>query len=336
MALRRSILVLAALLSARAAGAHNVPVLPSTCAFDPLEVDAPASGVAATAPPSNAPDGVHTTYDMQDQTAQFTLQSDAARPFVAGGTASMLELPSFFVALLRSTGARSGSTGEFIVPDLPLGFTVGGAALTLPMTLTTGLTAVPGLVLEGSPRDANGRYTLVGVVQQSGLPSPLGGVLVVRASCQATPVPDKDQFRRSTDSVVVSAGVTSKTLTMRVLFAPNPDEVLDFPGKPAIFRASTGGVTIGAGAVLGGLRQRGRRLFVASSDDRLLSMGVRFVRRRFQIDNYLLAVKLRAPVLPAPAGTPVAVQTSYAAGGLLGRSTDNFRVKAHGKRLAFP
>jgi len=49
-------LALPILLAAAVASAHVIPVCPSTCAFEPIEIDAPDGGISVTAAPPSPSD----------------------------------------------------------------------------------------------------------------------------------------------------------------------------------------------------------------------------------------------------------------------------------------
>ena len=55
--------VLLVLLRAASAPAHIVPVPPSACAFDPVTIEAPGSGVIAAATPAGPTDQFRILYD---------------------------------------------------------------------------------------------------------------------------------------------------------------------------------------------------------------------------------------------------------------------------------
>jgi hypothetical protein len=52
--------------------------------------------------------------------------------------------------------------------------------------------------------------------------------------------------------------------------------------------------------------------------------------------TYTLVLRLPGPTLPPAAGSRVAVDLTYATGGVLGRGTRTFRVRGGGTRLAAP
>lgn len=333
MQCRSARLVLLVLLAAAPAAAHNIPVLPSTCALDPLEVTLPDRGLGTMADPPAPGDTVRTIYDLQEWMGQFSGDAPAPRSFVLGGVGGSISFPKFFVSDLLSTGHL---VGDLVLLAVPVTVALGDASATMPVRFSTGLVGLPGLVVAGAPLDIEGRFTAVGIVPDAGLGPPLGGTpLVLRVSCHANPRPDTDQFRVATQSVLVSgAARKGGTLEARVIFAPGIGLVPDFAGAPALFEATAGGTRLAAG-YLPSLVQRGRRLFVGRSDDRTVSIGVRYFRRRFGVDNYVLAVKLRGAMLPSPSGRRVPVAITYEVGGLLSRLSATFRANGAGTRLTF-
>ncbi|HZP41078.1 MAG TPA: hypothetical protein VFD84_06165 [Candidatus Binatia bacterium] len=330
---RLAALLAAALACATPAAAHNVPVLPSQCALEPFTVTA-VGGPSATVAAPDAGDLVRTVYDLQSETAQFTSPAAAPRAFDVGGVPATVTVPPLFTAMLFTTADHASTTGEIVVPSFPLAVGMAGDAETVPFTLTTGLVAAGGRVFAGTPLDATGHYTLVGVAPATALPPPLGGApLVVSLGCQAVPPPDVHQFQRSLDSALLGGRISKKTFSVRTLFAPAPNLAPDFAGKPALFRAAAGDVTVAAGAFPGGLARRTKKLWVSTSPDRSVAIGVRFLHHRFDVDDYLLAVKIKAPALPAAAGKRTPIALTYELGGLIGRAGGGFRTNR--KRTVF-
>jgi len=149
------------------------------------------------------------------------------------------------------------------------------------------------------------------------------------------PRPDTDQFRLATRTTPVSATLTARALRLRAIFAPGATDAPDFPGSSALLRASNGNTTIAAVDLPSGLPARGRKLFIGRSDDRRAALGV----RRFQRPGpavYLLAVKVKSPMLPPVTGGPVSVTLTYDVGGLLSHLTLPMRAKRHGALLHYP
>jgi hypothetical protein len=319
-------LAVALALSARAA-AHIVPVPPSTCAFEPVSLDMPATGVAATVTPAVAADAFQILYDPQASAAQFNLTGVPPRSFAAGDVAGTLALSSLFGAALRNDGDLT-ATPTFT-------FTTGAGDASVPIALTTGLAVAGDGIVEGAPIAADGTFALVGVADPSPLPPPLaGGPLVVRLGCQAVPRPDTDQFRIATRTTPVSASLTAKLLKARLIFAPGSGDTPDFAGRPALLRVSAGGATVTTADLAGGLPKHGAS-FVGHTADGRAALGVRRLHRGGQV-VYLLALKMKTPALPATATSPVSVQYTYDVGGLLSRLVLPMKAKRRGALLRYP
>ena len=320
--------VLLVLLRAASVPAHIVPVPPSACAFDPVTIEAPGSGVVATAAPAGPTDQFRILYDPQASNVEFDLRSVPPRTFAAAGVQGTFALPGIVFATLLSSGD--------LTADTSLALTMNGSAVTLPITLTSGLAAAASMVIEGMPIASDGRFALVGVDSDSGLGPPLAGpLLAVRLACQAVPRPDTDQFRLATRTTPVSANLSARTFKLRAIFAPGAMDVPDFPASPALLRASSGDTTIATADLPSGLPARGRQLFIGHGDDGRAALGVRKLQRSGQV-VFLLAVKIKSPTLPAVTGGPVAVTVTYDVGGLLSRLALPMRVRRHGALLRYP
>jgi len=321
--------------------AHIVPVPPSTCAFDPVTIEAPSSGVVGTAAPAGSADQFRILYDPAASQADFDMESLPPRGFTAAGVEGTVALPGVGIATLLSfcptgtctAGTRSGDLT--MVSSLTV--TLNGSSTTVPITLTTGLTAAgAGMVVEGVPMGRDGRFTLVGLVAGSALGPPLDGPLVtVQLTCQAVPAPDTDQFHFATQTTPVSATLTARAFNLRAIFAPGPTETPNFPASPALLRASSGGTTLTTVDLPSGLPARGRSLFIGRSADRRAALGVRRLQRPGP-PAYLLAVKIKNPTLPAAASGPVSVALTYDVGGLLSHLGLPMRVKRHATLLHYP
>jgi len=324
----REACVLLLLLRATSAAAHIVPVPPSACVFDPVTIEAPVSGTVGTAAPPGSADQFRILYDPQASQAEFDMQSVPPRTFTAAGVQGTFALPGIIFAALRNSGDLTVATS--------LSFTMNGSTTAVPMTLTTGVAAAADMVVEGMPIASDGRFALVGITAPSALGPPLdGALLAVRFACQAVPRPDIDQFRLATRTTPVSATLTARALKLRAVFAPGAMDVPDFPASPALLRASSGDLTITTVDLPSGLPARGRKLFIGHSDDGRAALGVRRLQRSGQV-AFLLAVKIKGPVLPAVPASPVAVTFTYDAGGLLSHLPLAMRVKRHGTVLHYP
>ena len=320
--------MLAFLCTVARVSAHIVPVPDSMCAFDPITIETPATGVVGTAAPASPADSFRIQYRVAESTAMFDLSSVPPRSFTAAGVSGTIALPSFFVANLRNDGNLT------VMPSF--GVTLGAGTVTVPISITTGLVVAGGAVLEGTPLGADGRFTLIGVVEPSPLGPPLDqGPLLLRLGGQAVPRPDTDQFRLATRTTPLSASLTAKRLKLRAIFAPGSMDAPDFPGRPALLRFSSGGAAVATVDLPAGLPARGRKLFVGRSADGATAIGVRALRRSGTL-TYLLALKVASPTLPAAASSPVQVGFTYDLGGLLSHVTLGMRVKRGGALLRYP
>ena len=326
---RRCLPTLLLLLLARpSTHAHIVPVLPSTCAFDPIEIAAPADGIAATAAAPTAADVLRIVYDPQASQAQFDLRTVPPRAFTASGSTGTLALPSLFVSTLSNAGDLTAT--------VPLAFTVDGAPAAVPMTLTTGLATAAGTVVEGTPLNADGSFTLAGISAASSLGGPFAGrVVSVRLTCQASPRPDTDQFAVATQTTLVSGSVNARTLRLRAIFAPPAAVTPDLPGAPAVLRLRLNGALLASVEVAGGLAARSRKLFVGESADGHATLAVRSLRRNGKT-VFLLGARIDGPALATIPGKRAAAELVYTAGGLLSRATASFHVARGGTRAHFP
>ena len=308
--------------------AHLEPVLPSTCAFDPVEIAAPADGIAATATAPTASDVLRIVYDPQASQAQFNLSSVPPRDFTVGGSAGTLALPAVFVSTLSNAGDLSVT--------MPLAFTVDGTPATVPMTLTTGLAVEGGTIVEGAPLAADGSFTLAGVSAGSSLGGPFAGrVVSVRLTCQANPRPDTDQFAVATQTTFIDGSVNARMLRLRVIFAPPAAVTPDLSTAPAVLRLRLNGALLASVEVPNGLAARSRKLFVGTSTDGRATVAVRSLKRGGKT-VYLLGLKVTSPTLAPMSGKRVPAELVYTTGGLFSRATASFKVKGHGTRGTFP
>ena len=335
-------LVLPILLAAAAASAHVIPVCPSTCAFDPIEIDAPDGGISVMAAPPGPSDQFVIKYipDPQAGAAQFGMSAVPPRSFTVDGVNGTLALPAVF-------NARMTNVGDLVV-SVPVTITLGGAPASVAMTLTTGLATAGTMILEGAPIPAKGntaiipcptdqsitQFTMVGAVPESGLSAPLAGRFGVRLSCQTTPAPDRDQFTLATQTTLVSTRLTAQMLKLRAIFAPGPTETADFPNQPAVVRVHAGDTVVAVGNLPGGLPARGKKVFVGMSADGRAAIGVRILRQKPL--TYFLETKLRDPALPQAGAGRLDVTFTCEVGGLLSRVEGSLRPNRHGTRFRFP
>jgi hypothetical protein len=317
--------------AARAAFGHIVPIPPSECRFDPLELQVPAMGLTGAARPAEAADTIRILYDVSANQLQFCAEppGDPARcgdpvprPFTLGPTAGMITLPSLFIGTMRLSG-------DVVIADLPITFTLGAATATVPVTLTTGLVAVNGTVAEGTPLQGLGSLVLVGAARGDLLPPPLTGEpLLVRMSCQPRPVPDKDQFATPPRITSIGGRITTGRVKLRATVEIPSTAAPDFAGRPTLVAVHVDGATVASAVVSAGLH--GRRRLTGTSDDRHAKVGV----RQRSATRLALVVVLRSVTLPPQAaGARVLVDLTVDTGGLLGRGEQLFRASRNGRRL---
>ena len=335
-------LALPILLAAAVASAHVIPVCPSTCAFEPIEIDAPDGGISVTAAPPGPSDQFVIKYipDPQAGAAQFGMSAVPPRSFTVDGVNGTLALPAVF-------NARMTNVGDLVV-SVPVTITLGGTSASVAMTLTTGLAMAGTMMLEGAPIPAKGntavvpcatdlsvtQFTMVGAVPESGLGPPLAGRLGVRLSCQSTPAPDRDQFTLATQTTLISSRLTAQMLKLRTIFAPGSTETADFPNQPAVVRVHAGDTVVAVVNLPGGLPARGKKAFVGMSADGAAAIGVQVLRKNPL--TYFLEVKLRDPVLPQAGAGRLDVTFTCEVGGLLSRVDGSLRPNRHGTRFHFP
>src|SRR5579885_538985 len=237
---------LLALLVAAGAHAHSVPVLPSACTFDPIEVAEPATGASGTLAPVDASDGLLVAYDTRAKTATFQ--------FCPGTTPS--DAASCVPAQPPAHAFSGDLTGSLSFPPVSRAVTAnGGVTVTSQPLFTTGLAAAGDVVVEGAPIDEQGRFTMVAVLPARALPA-----MVLRLAGQLTPEPDLDQFASTPTTTAVAGSITAKAAKLRVTFEPPADP--DFAGNPTLVRVSAGGTTIATADLAAGLPAHGKRLFV--------------------------------------------------------------------------
>jgi hypothetical protein len=325
--------ILAVLVFATAASAHDVLILPSLCTFDPLVLDAPASGLEATAAAPTPSDTIRIVYDVAAGMAQFC-PADAADPrnhcatasvprAITGTISGTITLPVFAMHMLAS--------GDLFATSVPVTLASGSDTASIPTTLTTGLVTVAGGTFEGAPIGTDGRFTLVGSGTAT-LPGALAGApIVLRMTCTADPVPDFDQFMESSQTKAVAGTIKTSSARLRIAFragtplaagATAPDFTM-----PAIVRVSAGDATVASLVVPGGLAPQGRRKFVGQTADGQGSVIVMHGRGA----SYRLTVRMGSVTMPAASGrTPIDV--TFQVGGLVSRTLRTFHGNGKGLR----
>lgn len=311
------------LLAAGSSRAHSVPVLPSACALDPIEVTEPATGARAAAAPVDAGAGLLVAYDTRAKTATFQfcpgtapgaaascVPSEPAPQALAGDLAGSLRFPPVFVATLFDSGD--------LVASLPLAVTINGTTIEGPLVLTTGLAAAGDVVAEGAPIDDQGSFTLVATLPAGRLPA-----LTLRVVGRLDPVPDPDQFAATPTTTAVAGTITARTAALRVTFETATAPA--FASAPTLVRVRAGGVPVATAVLPAGLAARPGRRFVGRGAGGRTRIAAHLVRRR-PVLTYVLTLRLAAPTLPSGAAGRMPVDVTYATGGILGRGRRVLRV----------
>ncbi len=314
------------LLGALPAAAHVVPIDPSACALAPLVLSLPAAGVETTV------DGetLRTAYDAATSTVQMCPADSTSprrrcatptpRAFTLGHVAGTLAFPPIFTANFY----RSGDFDAF---GVPFTFTIDGVATTVEVTLTTGLAAGPDTIAVGAPLEGFGIYTLVGVVPARSLAASFGDAsLVLRATCQALPVPDVDQFGRAVTVGNLRGSLQERGTRLQATLDFNTRTPADLTGRSFAIRVADGDTTL-ALAEVPMLASAGRKLRGASGDGR-----TRVTLRRKRAGRFALTLEIAD--LPRPAAGRRLIGLTVRALGFTGRGQRLFRPR--GGRLRAP
>jgi len=312
----RSLAIAGLLLVARLAVAHDVPVTPSTCTFDPFEMTEPDSGVAAIVAAPTAADAMRIVYTVATATAQFQQAVVTPRAFTVGGTAGTIAFPPAF-------SARLTAGGDLHADGVGLEVTLGGMTARVPVTLTTSIVSVGGGVVAGIPMGPDGRFLLVGAIPPAALPAPMNAsTTVLRVGCQATPPPDLDQFA-ATPSLSALGGVLSArkgklhgTLKGATLAAA------DLTAGPAVLELTAAGSPIVTADFPAGLQAQNARILVANGAD-----GSRLTVRLGKGRRPARAMVNLPGIALGGASGRVEVQATLVAGAVTARGTRPFRAR---------
>lgn len=316
---------------AHVAAAHLIPIPPSTCRFDPLELSVPAAGVSGTAAASTDADAFRLVFDTgagevavcPAPSASAVCGPSAPRAFTLDGVDGAMVLSSRFNGALLSSG-------DVTTPDLPLDLTVGGVTVATTVRLTTGLVTIGDTVVAGAPIAGFGTVTLVGVASGAGLPAPVSGHdVLLRLSCQLTPNPDKDQFAVAAHVTSIGGKLTDGSGKLRATIDLNPFTPLALSDRALRVQVRAGDDAIAAATVSGGL-QSARKRYTGESDDGAVSL----VAQRRGPTRLVLTATLRHVTLPAQTGgARVVIGLTVDGGGLLTRGEQLFRVSRDGRSL---
>ena len=314
---------------ARTTDAHIVPIPPSLCTINPLDLEAADSGVTASATePGTAllrmvydPNAsvVHGCAVSRDAPAQCG--DSPPYDFVLDASSGSIALPARFTGLMESDG-------DLVLDALPVSLTSGATTVTVPVTFTTGLVGAGGKVIEGTPLQGLGSWLLVATVDGEMLPPPFTGhALLLRLACLPRPVPDKDQFVPSSAVTSLKGTIGPAMIRLHATVAVGPADSAALSRGPLLLAVHLDGTTIGTATLSGGLRGRRRR--VGTSDD-----GRTTVTARTQAAGRLaLLIEMHGGDLPAPAGPDALVGLTVDTGVLLARGQRLFRSAPNSREL---
>jgi hypothetical protein len=311
MRLVPALLVLVAL--AGRAGAHDVPVLPNDCTFDPIAIDTPL-GAATVAPPGGA-GAVRVLYSVATRTAQFQAATVPPRGFDVGGVEGALALPAVFSTTLTDAG-------DLVFPSVPLGIRVGAVETTVSVPLSTALLPVGDGLVAGAPVSPAG-VTLVGVVPAGALPAPLdAGPTTLRLQCALTPAsPDLDQFAPTPVPKKLKGNVTSSGGKVQLVVLGPEEGSADPAAGPAYVLLTANGATLATLVVPGGLAPSGKELVGTTADGSRIR-----VKARGRRPKWTVKLELAAATVPATTG-PVTVDATLQLGTVLVRQQRTFKAK---------
>jgi hypothetical protein len=307
--------MLAVVALATGVGAHSVPIAPSTCTFDSLELSVPELGLVADVAPATDADAMRVVYDASTRTAQVTAVETRARPFMLDGHTGTLGFPLAFQTELLASGDLS-------FPFVGVSLTLDGDTRLAPLTLTTALLASQGLVAEGAPIGADGRVTLVGAIPPGLVPPPLDAVTtLVRASCVLTPAPDLDQFVPVFEPTKLRLVMRESGGRLRVVLRGGAPEMDAYPLQ---VRVRADGIPVVTIDLPSGLAPDGPRRFTGQLPDGT-TIQVRTKVRG--VPKHLMLVNLPGGPLPSGLAASGAVDATYELGGLITRDGASYRIQ---------
>jgi hypothetical protein len=303
-------------LGARLALAHDIPVSPSTCTFDPFELTQPDTGVSATVAPPTFADAMRIVYTVATATAQFQQASPTPRAFTAGGTPGTIVFPAAF-------GATLTAAGDLYADGVALGVTLGGVPATVPVTLTTAVVEVGGGVAAGIPMGSDGRFVLVGTIPPAALAPPMNSsTILLRLGCEANPPPDLDQFAVPTSLSGLAGVLSASKGKLRGKLKGGLLATADLTAAPAALQLVAGSATIAGAVFPAGLRAQSARVLVAEGANGS-RLTVRLGRGR---QPARVAVDLPAVAQTGLSGR-VDVQVTLVVGTVTARGVRPFRVR---------
>lgn len=310
--------------------AHIVPIPPSRCSFEPLDLSVPSTGATGQAQPAASADVIRLVFDAGQSRIQVCPAAAdpnqcgpaVVRDFTLGTTTGTLMFPSLFIG-------RMLASGDLTFEHLPIAFTAGSNVAMVPVTLTTALVTSGGQIFEGVPLQGLQSLTLVGVADGAALPAPLTGhSMLLTISCQPLPVPDKDQFALAASVSPIGGQITSTKAKLHATVLTFDPASPNFGGHPTMLAVHVDGVTVATAIFSNGLQ--GDRRASATSDDGSTILSI----RQQSPGKLALVASLDKIALPTQSpGGRVLVEVTLDTAGILGRGEQLFHVSRNARKL---
>jgi hypothetical protein len=325
-----TMMLLAAACPARTLRAHIVPVPPSVCAFEPIALAVPATGLEGGAQAAGSADAMRVLYDASASQLQLcpvdagnpsSCGAPVPRAFTLGSASGTLTFPGIF-------NGRMLSSGDVTVFDLPVTVTLGAATTTVRITLTTGLVSVNGAVAQGTPLLGLGSFTLVGRIDGGALPAPLAAdPMLVTLSCQPRPVPDKTQFVSPLAMAPIRGQLTTDRMRLRTTITVSSSTPPDLT-HAMLLAVDLDGKMVGSAVFPAGVS--GGRVLTGTSDDGNAVLTI----KRASAGRLVVSASLRNTMMPLQSpGAPVLLDLTLDGGSFIGRGEQLFRTSGSGRTV---
>lgn len=303
---------------ASSAFAHTVPIEPSTCGLD-IALALPEVALVASVDPPPPGDLLRVSYipdttptlsraqacpaDPGDPTKRCSVAA-VPRGFTVGGTAGTIALPGGF-------DLRMLSNGDLDAANVPIMIAVGGPAVAVPFTLTTGFAVAGGIPFVGAPIGADGTVRIVGIGTSAALPSPLGGTaLRLELACTLAPPPDFDQFAVAPRLTKIRGTISADKVKVTLMLESELAMATDPGAVPTVLRVGPEGAALVEAVMTLQAGPRGR--FVSAGGELTL---VPLRKRRVRVQKIVVRGGLVQGASLTSGDTTVALET----GGLMAR-----------------
>lgn len=313
--------------AASGAAAHVVPIPPSACRLDPVMLRSAVSGVESLAVSGDGADGMRLVYDANASVVRLctTQAGDAATCAAVAARAFSLEGVSASVGFPMKASGTMTTAGDVEFRDVPVAVSA-DTQVDVPVTLTTGLVALDGQVIEGTPLKGFGAFKLRGVLDGAALPPAFGGrSLLLTATCAPRPIPDVDQFVPASRVGGLAGRIDQSELRLRGLVRVGPADTTGLGRGPLLLTVRIDDRTTQT-AVFSNPAGARRRVTLTSDDGRTTLTVVRHGDAAMAF-----SVTIPSPALPTlPADEPAIVGVTIDTGRLLARGERLFKPAGGG------